>query len=41
MSFIYSGMGTSLPDEEIMKEFEDWLLKNEDRANKLLNLDYS
>ena len=41
MSFIYSGMGETIPDDSVLEGLEQWLLADEKRADKLLNLDYS
>ena len=41
MSFIYSGMGETIPDDSTVEGLEQWLLADEKRADKLLNLDYS
>ena len=41
MSFIYSGMGNMLPEDDKMQELENYLLNNPIEADKLLSLDYS
>jgi len=41
MSFIYSGIGDTLPDPTVMESLENWILENRTEADKLLSLDYS